>query len=89
VKTLQVPQPCGVLLERDQVQAVHFRQRAWVVKGTLYSYTLCDPWRTLPDLEGEKRVYHYLHTNHGEITIFERIRGPQAELGWFVAGWWD
>jgi hypothetical protein len=50
-------------------------------------YTLCDPWRTLPSLEGEKRVYYQLLTPQGEIEIFQRVRGePQ---GWFVSRWWD
>jgi hypothetical protein len=87
VKTLHIPHPCKVLLERQTIQAVHFRQRAWVVQQTFCVYTLCDPWRTLPDLGGEKRVYHQLFTSYGEIVVFERIRGNN--LGWFVAGWWD
>jgi hypothetical protein len=87
VKTLHVPKPCKVLLHRQSVRAVHYRERAWVVRDTLCVYTLCDPWRTLPDLTGEKRVYHQLFTAYGEIMLFERIRG--LELGWFIAGWWD
>ena len=87
MKTLHIPQPCKVLLQQQTLQAVHFRQRAWVVRDTLCVYTLCDPWRTLPSLQGEKRVYHKLHTSSGEIVVFERVRG--LELGWFVAGWWD
>lgn len=87
MKTLWVPQVCQVLLDRQTVQAVHFRERAWVVRQTLCIYTICDPWRTLPDLKGEKRVYHKLHTAYGEIVVFERVRGPQ--VGWFVSRWWD
>lgn len=87
MKTLQVPYPCKVLLERGEVAAVHFRHRAWVVRETFCVYTLCDPWRALPGLEGEKRVYHQLVTDSGEIEVFERVRG--AEPGWFVARWWD
>lgn len=87
MKTLWVPQPCKVLLHQQTIEAVHFRDRAWVVQDTLGIYTLCDPWRTLPDLRGEKRVYHQLYTVYGEVVVFERIRG--LDLGWFVTGWWD
>lgn len=87
MKTLQAPRPCRVLLDRRAVRAVHFRERAWVVRQTICVYTLCDPWRTLPGLEGEKRVYHQLYTTHGEIEVFERVRG--LEPGWYVTRWWD
>ena len=87
MKTFWVPRPCRVLMERQAVQAVHFRERSWVVRQTLCVYTQCDPWRTLPSLEGEKRVYHQLSTIYGEIEVFERVRG--LELGWYVARWWD
>jgi len=87
VKTLHTPRPCKVLLDRLVIQAVHFRERSWVVRETFCVYTLCDPWRTLPALTGEKRVYYQLITTHGEIEVFERIRG--FDLGWFVTRWWD
>jgi hypothetical protein len=87
MKSLHTPQPCRVLLDRQLIRAVHFRERAWVVRETLCVYTLCDPWRRLPGLEGEKRVYYQLLTTHGQIEVFQRVRG--AELGWFVARWWD
>lgn len=87
MKTLWQPQPCKVLLHKHQIEAVHFRERAWVVREVNEVYSLTDPWRTLPNLAGEKRIYHRLHTTFGEILIFERIRGQNP--GWFVAGWWD
>lgn len=87
MKTLHVPQPCKVLFDSGLIRAVHFRLRAWAVRETLESYSICDPWRTLPDLGGEKRLYHLLYTANGEVLVFERVRGNQ--LGWYVAGWWD
>lgn len=88
MKRLHIPQPCLVALDGGRVTAVRWRERAWRVAAELGRWAYRGEWWRDPSLSGERREYFVLGTARGEIEVFRREGGADAE-GWFVSGWWD
>jgi hypothetical protein len=96
MKLLHMPEKCLVLLEpsrntramqqRNRVTTIRWRDRTWTVQTTLEVWVYRSGWWQETGLEGERREYHLLGTQRGEIQVFLRHR---IDPGWFVAGWFD
>jgi hypothetical protein len=71
---------------RNRVTTVRWRDRVWTVQTTLEVWVYRSEWWRETGLEGERREYHLLGTQRGEIQVFFR---PGVNAGWFVAGWFD
>lgn len=89
------PRGPGSLLERTgnqrleaktRVTTVRWRDRTWTVQTTLEVWVYRSGWWRETGLEGERREYHLLGTQRGEIQVFLR---HGIDPGWFVAGWFD
>ncbi len=89
MKTLRRPERCQVDFRHGRICAVRFRGKVWRARETRDIYVLHDPWRALPGLEGERRVYHLVSGERGEVLVFQTTHGKPDHLGWWVAGWWD
>lgn len=93
MKLLHHPTRCQVSLrEREQgvrVVALKWRKLTWQVHNTREIWVYQGRWWQSPTLEGERRTYHILETNHGEITVYQHQQPDQALALWYVAGWFD
>lgn len=90
MKLLHRPERCLVLPdERARITAVRWRERVWAVRDTLDVWTYRGEWWTTPQLHGERRAYHQLATDRGEIEVFERDHPDASLAGWWVSRWWD
>ena len=88
MKTLHTPEKCLVLLERDSLSTVRWRDRTYSVLEILDAWVWCGDWWRSPDLLGERRAYWRVACKTMILEVFERI-SPLESRGFFVSGWED